>query len=202
MEARGIYAAKQTQDAGKFAKGLMAEPRRDRQGPRRHGRPWFRSTEGKLFKPRRPRQGVPHIPHGNGPSQHRGRPGSRQTLKATTTQPREPQGLSGRDRCHRKDRHAPNYKLSMRRSSAFRNSVFWLVLAITGIGISAGVGMGFYIGTSHLSRPIKRVTTAINEVAERQFRRGSTFCRSQGRNRRDGRGRRHLQAKTASPSSV
>ncbi|MDR6664569.1 methyl-accepting chemotaxis protein [Rhizobium sp. 1399] len=51
----------------------------------------------------------------------------------------------------------------------FRSWVLMLVLSITGIGIAAGVGMGFYIGTSHLSRPIKKVTQAIKEVADGNF---------------------------------
>ena len=51
----------------------------------------------------------------------------------------------------------------------FRSWILTLVLSITGIGIAVGVGMGFYIGTSHLSRPIKKVTHAIKEVADGNF---------------------------------
>ena len=51
----------------------------------------------------------------------------------------------------------------------FRSWILMLVLSITGIGIAAGVGMGFYIGTSHLSRPIKKVTRAIKDVADGNF---------------------------------
>ena len=52
---------------------------------------------------------------------------------------------------------------------AFGDMIFWVVLAVTGLGIAAGAGFGLYIGTSHLSRPINRVTDAIKHVAEGDF---------------------------------
>jgi len=52
---------------------------------------------------------------------------------------------------------------------AFSTMIFWVVLAVTGVGIATGVGFGLYIGTSHLSRPINKVTDAIKQVAEGDF---------------------------------
>jgi methyl-accepting chemotaxis protein len=52
---------------------------------------------------------------------------------------------------------------------SFRDTIFWIVLAVTGLGIAAGAGFGLYIGTSHLSRPINRVTDAIKAVADGNF---------------------------------
>jgi methyl-accepting chemotaxis protein len=51
----------------------------------------------------------------------------------------------------------------------FGTMIFWLVLVVTGVGIAAGVGVGLYIGTSHLSRPINEVTNAIKTVADGNF---------------------------------
>ncbi|MET0748918.1 MAG: HAMP domain-containing protein, partial [Rhizobium sp.] len=52
---------------------------------------------------------------------------------------------------------------------SFRDMIFWVVLAVTGFGIAAGVGFGLYIGTNHLSRPINKVTDAIKDVANGDF---------------------------------
>jgi methyl-accepting chemotaxis protein len=52
---------------------------------------------------------------------------------------------------------------------AFRDMMFWLLLGITTAGIASGVGLGLYIGTAHLSRPIKKVTETIKQVADGNF---------------------------------
>ncbi len=51
----------------------------------------------------------------------------------------------------------------------FRRTVFAVVIAIMILGIGAGAGLGTYIGTRHLSRPIRRVTSTITEVANGNF---------------------------------
>jgi len=51
----------------------------------------------------------------------------------------------------------------------FRQTVFLLVAGMTIVGIGAGAGMGTYIGTHHLSSPIRGVTAAIGEVARGNF---------------------------------
>ncbi|MBB3612296.1 methyl-accepting chemotaxis protein [Rhizobium sp. BK602] len=52
---------------------------------------------------------------------------------------------------------------------AFRQTIFWVVLGMMVAGIAAGVGLGIYIGTAHLSRPIRKLTEAIKQVADGQF---------------------------------
>jgi methyl-accepting chemotaxis protein len=52
---------------------------------------------------------------------------------------------------------------------SFRDTIFWIVLAVTGLGIAAGASFGLYIGTIHLSRPINKVTDAIKDVANGNF---------------------------------
>ncbi len=53
--------------------------------------------------------------------------------------------------------------------ASFGDIIFWIVLAVTGLGVVAGVGCGLYIGTNHLSRPIDNVTGAIKQVAAGDF---------------------------------
>ena len=53
--------------------------------------------------------------------------------------------------------------------AAFGHIILFVVLAVTGVGIASGVGFGLYIGTSQLSRPIKKVTEAIKQVANDDF---------------------------------
>ena len=51
----------------------------------------------------------------------------------------------------------------------FRTEVFWALVGIIVLAIGAGVSLGFYIGTIHLSRPIQKVTDAIKGVADGNF---------------------------------
>ncbi|CAN7183757.1 methyl-accepting chemotaxis protein [Rhizobium sp. LjRoot30] len=53
--------------------------------------------------------------------------------------------------------------------TAFRHFIFLVVLGITVVGIGIGIGMGFYIGTYHLSVPLRHATDAINQVANGNF---------------------------------
>ncbi|MGV1837702.1 HAMP domain-containing methyl-accepting chemotaxis protein [Rhizobium rhizogenes] len=52
---------------------------------------------------------------------------------------------------------------------AFHQTVLWAVLGITVLGIAAGAGLGTFIGTVHLSRPIRKVTETIKQVADGNF---------------------------------
>ncbi|TCU38492.1 methyl-accepting chemotaxis protein [Rhizobium azibense] len=168
MEARGIYAAKEIKDTGNFAKGLMANldeidkviagwaPLVPESQKESFGKLVERAREFRTFRTETVRLGTEVGP------------------AAANTQ-----GNNEANRANRKafqaeiDAIVKTDKAELQAVDAeiedFRASLFWLVLAIAGVGISTGVGMGFYIGTSHLSRPIKRVTTAINEVANGNF---------------------------------
>ena len=51
----------------------------------------------------------------------------------------------------------------------FRQTVFAVVIAIMVLGIGAGAGLGTWVGTRHLSVPIRRLTGTITEVANGNF---------------------------------
>ncbi len=168
MEARGIYAAKEIKDAGSFAKGLMADldeidnviagwaPLVPEDQKESFAKLVARAKEFRTFRTETARLGTEVGPEAaNAQGNNEANRANRKAFQA------EIDAIVKADKAE--------LQVVDAEIEAFRNSVFWLVLAITGIGISAGVGMGFYIGTSHLSRPINRVTTAINEVATGNF---------------------------------
>ncbi|NLS02122.1 HAMP domain-containing protein [Rhizobium sp. P32RR-XVIII] len=168
MESRGIYVAKDTKDAGAFAKGLMADldeidnvittwaplvPEDQRES---FANLVARAKEFRTFRSETARLGTEVSPDAaNAQGNNEANRANRKAFQAD---------IDAIVKADKAELQAVDAEIE-----AFRNSVFWLVLAITGIGISAGLGMGFYIGASHLSRPIKRVTTAINEVASGNF---------------------------------
>jgi methyl-accepting chemotaxis protein len=168
MEARGVYASKQTQDAGKFAKGLMANldeidkviatwaPLVPEHQKESFSNLVARANEFRTFRTETARLGTEVSPEAaNAQGNNDANRANRKAFQAE---------IDTIVKADTAELQAVDAEME-----AFRSSIFWLVLAITGIGISAGVGLGFYIGTSHLSRPIKRVTTAINEVASGDF---------------------------------
>ncbi|PDT01178.1 chemotaxis protein [Rhizobium chutanense] len=168
MESRGIYAAKTIKDTPNFAKGLMADldeidkviagwtPLVAASEKETFAKLVARAAEFRTFRTETARLGTEVGP------------------EAASAQ-----GNNDANRANRKafqaeiDAVVATDKAALEAVNAeiesFRNWILMLVLSITAIGISVGIGMGFYIGTSHLSRPIKRVTRAINEVANGNF---------------------------------
>jgi methyl-accepting chemotaxis protein len=175
MEARGIYAAKEIKDTGNFAKGLMADldeidkviagwtPLVPESQKESFGKLVERAKEFRTFRTETARLGTEVGPaaantQGNNEANRANRKAFQAEIDAIVkTDKAELQAVDAE-------------------IEAFRASLFWLVLAIAGVGISTGVGMGVYIGTNHLSRPIKRVTTAINEVANGNFDAGVPYA--------------------------
>ncbi|TCL72242.1 methyl-accepting chemotaxis protein [Rhizobium sp. BK251] len=168
MEARGIYAAKEIKDTGAFAKGLMTDldqidqiiadwaPLVPESQKGTFGKMVDRAKEFRTFRTETARLGTEVGPaaaneQGNNDANRANRKAFQAEIDAIVT--------------------ADKAELQVvdAEIERFRNSIFWLVLSITGIGIAAGVGMGFYVGTIHLSRPIKKVTHTIKEVAEGNF---------------------------------
>ncbi len=49
--------------------------------------------------------------------------------------------------------------------ASFERSVVVIILAIAGLGLAAGIGTAFYIGTNHLSRPILDLTGKMKQLA-------------------------------------
>ncbi|MBP2442575.1 methyl-accepting chemotaxis protein [Rhizobium leguminosarum] len=166
MEARGIYAAKTIKDTPNFAKGIMADleeidkviagwaPLVTETEKDDFAKLVARAAEFRTFRMETARLGTEVGP------------------EAASAQ-----GNNDANRANRKafqaeiDAVVATDKAALETVNteieSFRTWVLMLVLSITGIAV--GIGMGFYIGTSHLSRPIKRVTRAINEVASGNF---------------------------------
>ncbi|MDM9619253.1 methyl-accepting chemotaxis protein [Rhizobium sp. S96] len=168
MEARGIYGAPTTKDAGAFAKGLLADldqidqviaswqPLIPESQKESFGKLMDRAKEFRSFRAETARLGTEVSP-----------------------QAANEQGNNDANRANRKafqaeiDAIVATDKATLDAVNAqvesFRSSILWLVLGITGIGIAVGVGLGLYIGSVQLSRPIKKVTDAIKNVADGNF---------------------------------
>ena len=168
MEARGIYAAKDVKDVAPFAKGIATDldeidkviaswaPLVPDSQKDTFSKLVDRSKEFRTFRTETARLGTEVSPaaandQGNNDANRANRKAFQAEIDAIV-------------KTDRAELDAVDDEIE-----AFRESIFWLVLAITTFGIAAGVGLGFYIGTSHLSHPIKKVTTAIKEVADGNF---------------------------------
>lgn len=168
MESRGIYASKSTEAAKPFAKGLMSsldEIDRVITGWKplvpEAEKPVFekliaRAAEFRTFRTETARLGTEVGPQAaNEQGNNDANRANRKAFQA------EIDAVVATDKA---ELDAVNVAIE-----SFRASVFWLVLAISGVGITAGIGMGFYLGTSHLSQPIKKVTETIRQVANGNF---------------------------------
>ncbi|MFT4183529.1 MAG: methyl-accepting chemotaxis protein [Rhizobium sp.] len=168
MESRGIYASASSKDAKGFADGLM----KDLDEIDRVLAAWSplvpaaqkadfvklqdRSQEFRTFRTETARLGVAEGPEAA-----------------------SKQGNNDANRANRKafqaeiDAVVQTDKAGLATVSdnidAFQQTIFWVVLGMMVAGIAAGVGLGIYIGTAHLSRPIRKVTEAIKQVADGQF---------------------------------
>ncbi len=168
MESRGIYAAKTIEDTPAFAKGLMADldeidkviagwaPLVPDSQKASFVKLVDRAKEFRTFRTETARLGTQVGPQaaneqGNNDANRANRKAFQAEIDAIVT-------------TDKAELTAVNDEIE-----DFRSWILMLVLSITGIGIAAGVGMGFYIGTAHLSRPIKKVTHAIKEVADGNF---------------------------------
>jgi methyl-accepting chemotaxis protein len=168
MEARGIYAADTVPTAKPFADGLMADldeidkvlsswaPLVPASQTQAFGSLVERSKEFRGFRTETARLGT-----SDGP------------------QAAAKQGNNDANRANRKafqaeiDAVVQTDKAELseidQQVDAFRRMMFWLLLGITAAGILSGAGLGLYIGTVHLSRPIKKVTETIKQVADGNF---------------------------------
>ncbi|KAA0699356.1 methyl-accepting chemotaxis protein [Neorhizobium sp. P12A] len=168
MESRGIYASGSTKEAKPFADGLMKDLDEIDKGfaswsplvPASE-KPEFdkllaRAQEFRTFRTETARLGTVESPdaankQGNNDANRANRKAFQAEIDAVVQTDKDALDEVNAD------------------LEVFRSIVFWLVLGIIALGIGAGVSMGFYIGTAHLSRPIKKVTNAIKEVAEGNF---------------------------------
>ena len=168
MESRGIYAAKSLEQTPAFGKGLMADldeidkviagwaPLVPDSQKASFTKLVDRAKEFRTFRTETARLGTEVSPQAaNEQGNNDANRANRKAFQA------EIDAIVNTDKA---ELTAVNDQIE-----DFRSWILMLVLSITGIGIAAGVGMGFYIGTSHLSRPIKKVTDAIKEVADGNF---------------------------------
>jgi methyl-accepting chemotaxis protein len=168
MEARGIYGAPSTKEAGAFAKGLLTDldqidqviaswaPLVPAEQKDAFTKLTERAKEFRAFRAETARLGTEVSPQaaneqGNNDANRANRKAFQAEIDAVVAT----------------DKATLDAVNSLVESS--RASILWLVLGITAMGIAVGVGMGFYIGTIQLSRPIKKVTDAIKEVADGNF---------------------------------
>ncbi len=168
MEARGIYGAPTTKDAAGFAKGLLANldqidatiaswtPLVPASQMESFNKLKARAAEFRTFRAETARLGTAVDPKAaNDQGNNDANRANRKAFQA------EIDAIVATDKA---TLDAVNQEIE-----SFRASVLWLVLGITGLGIAVGIGMGLYIGTIHLSRPIKKVTEAIKNVADGNF---------------------------------
>lgn len=168
MEARGIYAAPSAKDSKSFADGLMGDldeidkvlaawaPLVPDSQQAEFSKLQARSQEFRAFRTETARLGVTDGPDAA-----------------------SKQGNNEANRANRKafqaeiDAVVQTDKAELAKAEAeiatFHSSVLSVVLCIMIAGIGAGVGLGAYIGTVHLSRPIRKVTDAIKKVADGHF---------------------------------
>ncbi|MBB6486530.1 methyl-accepting chemotaxis protein [Rhizobium lusitanum] len=168
MEARGIYAAASAKDSKSFADGLMSDldeidkvlaswsPLVPEAQKADFAKLQARAQEFRGFRTETARLGVTEGPDAAGK-----------------------QGNNEANRANRKafqaeiDAVVQADKAELAKAEAeiavFHKNILWVVLSIMVVGIGAGVGLGAYIGTVHLSRPIRKVTDAIKKVADGQF---------------------------------
>ncbi|WP_083196998.1 methyl-accepting chemotaxis protein [Rhizobium sp. AC27/96] len=168
MEARGIYAAASAKDSKNFADGLMSDldeidkvlaawaPLVPDAQKAEFSKLQTRAQEFRGFRTETARLGVTDGPdaaskQGNNEANRANRKAFQAEIDAVV--------------------QADKAELARAESeiATFHDHVLWVVLGIMIVGIGAGVGLGTYIGTVHLSRPIRKVTDAIKQVADGQF---------------------------------
>jgi methyl-accepting chemotaxis protein len=168
MESRGIYAAKDTEAAKKFADGITENLGEMEKvlatwtplvGAEQ--KPVFdallaRSAEFRTFRSETARLGVQDSPkaanaQGNNDANRANRKAFQKEIDSVveTDQAQLAEVTSGLE--------------------AFKQSVFLLVSLITVVGLAAGAGLGVYIARVHLSNPLLRITRTIREVADGRF---------------------------------
>jgi methyl-accepting chemotaxis protein len=164
MEARGIYASKDSESAKKFADGISKEL----DGIDKTLNDWrplvpesqkaafdavvARAAEFRTFRSETARLGTQVSPvaaneQGNNESNRANRKAFQQEIDAVV--------------------ETDNANLSAIKSdvAAFETLMLTLVLGTIGVGLAVGGGAAFYIATNELSRPIQKVTDTMNRLA-------------------------------------
>jgi len=168
MESRGIYASNSAKDAKSFADGLMSDldeidkvlaawsPSVPEALKAEFAKLQDRAREFRTFRTETARLGVTDGPdaankQGNNDANRANRKAFQAEIDAVVQADKAALATVDAD------------------ITAFRETILWVVLGIMVVGIGAGAGLGIYIGTVHLSRPIRKVTATIKQVAEGNF---------------------------------
>ncbi|MBB3455533.1 methyl-accepting chemotaxis protein [Rhizobium sp. BK313] len=168
MESRGIYASNSAKDAKSFADGLVSDldeidkvlaawsPSVPQALKAEFAKLQDRAREFRTFRTETARLGVTDGPdaankQGNNDANRANRKAFQAEIDAVVQADKAALATVDAD------------------ITAFRETILWVVLGIMVVGIGAGAGLGIYIGTAHLSRPIRKVTATIKQVAEGNF---------------------------------
>ena len=168
MEARGIYGAKDTESAKKFADGLTEDlgemdkvlaawaPLVGADQKATFDTLLARSAEFKTFRTETARLGTQENPaaankQGNNDANRANRKAFQKEIDAMV------------------ETDVKNLDAVRSGLEVFKQQVMWLVSLITAVGLVAGAGLGVYIARVHLSNPILRITRTIREVADGRF---------------------------------
>jgi methyl-accepting chemotaxis protein len=168
MESRGIYGAKDTEGAKKFADGLVENlgemdkvlaawtPLVAAEQKATFDTLLARSAEFKTFRTETARLGTQENPaaankQGNNDDNRANRKAFQKEIDAMVEVDQT---------------NLTNVRDGL---EAFKQHVLMLVALITVVGLTAGAGLGAYIARVHLSNPILRIVRTIREVAEGRF---------------------------------
>ncbi len=168
MEARGIYAAPTTEVAGKFAPGLLKgldsmdkvladwKPLVPQAQQGAFTSLMQRAAEFRSFRAETARLGTTVSPaaaneQGNNDANRNNRKAFQAEIDAVVD--------------------ADKAELAGLTSSlqSFQSTMLILISGITVLAVAIGAGLGIYIGVAELSRPIKKVTSAMKQVAAGDF---------------------------------
>ncbi|WFU09366.1 methyl-accepting chemotaxis protein [Rhizobium sp. CB3090] len=168
MESRGIYAANSSKDAKGFADGLMKDldeidkvlaawsPLVPEEQKAEFAKLQDGAREFRTFRTETVRLGLTDSPEAaNKQGNNDANRANRKAFQA------EIDAVVQTDKAALADVDAE--------VTEFRQTVLWAVLGMMMAGIGAGAGLGMYIGTAHLSRPIRKVTETIKQVADGNF---------------------------------
>ncbi|MDV3253212.1 HAMP domain-containing protein [Devosia sp. BK] len=168
MEARGVYAAANTEKAGQFAEGILTQlDEMDRVLDL--WRPLVEVGDEAAF------------------TAMADKAETFRTFRAETARlgrdvdpaQANAQGNTDENRANRKAFQADidaivatdlaDYQAIQQDLVGFEGTMRTLLLAVAGLGIIAGTGAAVYIGTSQLGRPVSRLTTAMRALSEGDF---------------------------------
>ena len=168
MEARGIYAAANTEKAQPFAEGILknldkmdaAFAKWKPMVPEAQ-KPAFdamvaKSAEFRTFRAETARIGVEVGPkdanaQGNTDANRANRKAFQADIDAVVEADRA------------------ELELMTNSLASFQSTMLMLISGVTLLAVAVGAGLGIHIGVNHLSRPIRRVTHAMNDIAGGNF---------------------------------